>query len=70
MHCILRLKSFFSSSKFDQYIKVMEVGKTVTQKELKTKFIQLAKKYHPDTGSVKDANKFKAVLEAYRFLSD
>lgn len=40
----------------------MQLPKTSNIKELKPKFVELAKRYHPDTGEVKDASRFKSVL--------
>ncbi|MBR2216553.1 MAG: DnaJ domain-containing protein [Selenomonadaceae bacterium] len=51
---------------------VLEVAQTATKKEIKKSYYSLAKKYHPDhnQGDAKAAERFKAVGEAYRILSD
>jgi curved DNA-binding protein CbpA len=50
MYRILLNKVSFSLSKFDQHIRIMQLPKTATIKDVKPKFIELAKRYHPDTG--------------------
>ncbi len=51
---------------------VLGVETDVSESELKQKYRQLAKKYHPDLneGSEEAAEKFKEVSEAYAILSD
>ena len=51
---------------------VLEVASNATKKEIKKSYYKLAKKYHPDhnQGDAKAAERFKAVGEAYRILSD
>jgi DnaJ-class molecular chaperone len=61
---------FISSGKCNQYYKVLDVTPTATDKEIKAQFHKLAKQYHPDSGKYRDANKFKEILEAYKYLSD
>jgi len=57
---------------FIDYYKIMGVPKTATQKEIKTAYRKLARKYHPDLNqSSEDAEKkFKEVNEANQVLSD
>lgn len=53
------------------YYEVLGVGKTASKAEIKKKYRQLAKEYHPDRNSASDAEeKFKEVKEAYEVLSD
>ncbi len=53
------------------YYEVLGVSKTADEKEIKSAFRRLAKKYHPDLNKDKDApEKFKEVQEAYEVLSD
>lgn len=54
------------------YYSVLGVGKTASRKEIKQKYRELAKKYHPDLNKDdKDAAaNFQAVSEAYEVLSD
>ena len=53
------------------YYEVLGVSKTATDAEIKSAFRKLAKKYHPDVSTEKDAaEKFKECQEAYAVLSD
>ena len=53
------------------YYEVLGVSKSADEKEIKSAFRKLAKKYHPDLNKDKDApEKFKEVQEAYEVLSD
>lgn len=53
------------------YYEVLGVSKDATEKEIKSAFRKLAKKYHPDVSQEKDAEeKFKEAQEAYAVLSD
>ncbi len=53
------------------YYEVLGVGKTANDRELKTAFRKLARKYHPDVSKENGAEeKFKEAQEAYAVLSD
>lgn len=57
---------------FIDYYKIMGVSKTATEKEIKTAYRKLARKYHPDLNpDNKEAEKkFKEVNEAYEVLGN
>jgi molecular chaperone DnaJ len=52
--------------------KVLEVSNTASQAEIKTRFRNLALKYHPDRNknSEESKQKFMQIVEAYEVLSD
>lgn len=53
------------------YYGMLGVKKDASEKEIKTAYRKLAKKYHPDTNPDKEAErKFKEVSEAYGILGD
>ena len=54
------------------YYQILGVDKNASQDEIRTKFRELAKKYHPDvnSGSKEAEQKFKEIAEAYEVLSD
>lgn len=54
------------------YYEVLGVGKNATDKEIKTAYRKLAKKYHPDTAGDSESSKkrFEEIGEAYAILSD
>lgn len=53
------------------YYDILGVSKDASDKEIKSAFRKLAKKYHPDVSKEKDAEaKFKEAQEAYAVLSD
>jgi len=50
---------------------VLDVEKTVSARELKKAYRNLAKKFHPDTSDIPDADeRFKEISAAYSILSD
>ena len=57
---------------FRDYYATLGVPRTATEKEIKTSFRKLARKYHPDVNqNNKDAEaRFKEITEAYEVLGD
>ena len=60
--------------KFQDYYQTLGVGKNATEKEIKTAYRKLARKWHPDLHTDKDKaaaeEKFKQINEAYEVLND
>lgn len=53
------------------YYEVLGVDRNASEKEIKTAYKRLAKKYHPDVNKSADSgSKFKEIGEAYQVLSD
>jgi len=54
------------------YYKILGVSKTATEKEIKSSYRKLARKYHPDVnrGDKASEERFKEVSEAYEVLSN
>lgn len=53
------------------YYDILGVSKDASQDEIKSSYRKLAKKYHPDVSSEKDAEaKFKEIQEAYSVVGD
>lgn len=57
--------------KFKDYYEILGVKKGADEKEIKSAYRKLARKYHPDVNKEKGAQeKFKDINEAYEVLSD
>lgn len=57
--------------KFQDYYKILGVGRNADQAEIKKAYRKLARKYHPDVNKASNAEeKFKEVNEAYEVLKD
>ena len=59
---------------FQDYYEILGVGRNATEKEIKTAYRKLARKWHPDLHTAKDKDKaeekIKQINEAYEVLSD
>ena len=57
---------------FKDYFKVLGINRNATEKEIKSAFRQLARKFHPDLHPHDDEaeSEFKEINEAYEILSD
>ena len=56
--------------KYRDYYEILGVDKNASQKEIKSAYRKLAKKYHPDISQDPNATeKFQKINDAYDFLS-
>lgn len=57
---------------FKDYYKILGLSKTATEKEIKTAYRKLARKYHPDLnpGDKRAEDRIKSINEAYEVLGD
>lgn len=64
-------RKMLKESNLPNYYEILGVPNNATQKEIKTKFRQLVKKYHPDkTKDDQTAEKLAEINKAYEVLSD
>ncbi len=64
------MRSFASDNKKDFY-SALEVSRNASQADIKKKYFELAKKYHPDVNKTPEAKeKFAQINNAYETLSD
>uniref|UniRef100_UPI0037E8FBEB dnaJ homolog subfamily A member 3, mitochondrial-like n=1 Tax=Semicossyphus pulcher TaxID=241346 RepID=UPI0037E8FBEB len=73
--CRVACRSFHTSNRSankQDFYEVLGVSRTVSQKDIKKAYYQLAKKYHPDTNpdDPEAKEKFAKLAEAYEVLSD
>jgi DnaJ-class molecular chaperone len=59
-------------AEYKDYYKILEISKSADEKEIKSAYRKLARKFHPDVnpGNKNAEEKFKEVGEAYEVLSD
>ena len=56
---------------YKDYYEILGVKRDADEKEIKSAFRKLARKYHPDVNKTKEAEqKFKDINEAYEVLSN
>ena len=61
-----------ASDGFKDYFKILGVSRNATDKEIKSAFRKLARKFHPDLHphDKRAESEFKKINEAYEILSD
>ena len=61
-----------ASDGFKDYFKILGISRNATDKEIKTAFRKLARKFHPDLHPHDESaeSEFKEINEAYEILSD
>lgn len=63
------IKRGFSTTAHQDYYKTLGIDKSASQKDVKKKYYELVKRYHPDIDKNYEA-KFTQIVEAYNTLSD
>jgi len=63
------VKRGFSTTAHQDYYKTLGIDKSANQKDIKKKYYELVKRYHPDIDKKYEA-KFTQIVEAYNTLSD
>jgi curved DNA-binding protein len=58
------------SGKFQDHYEVLGIDPKASNETIQRAYTSLAKKFHPSSGESPDAEKFKALNEAYEVLSD
>jgi curved DNA-binding protein CbpA len=54
----------------DDYYKILGISPDADEKEIRTAYRRMARKYHPDAGEGSSAEAFRDVQDAYELLSD
>jgi len=67
-HVCLQCRRYVSTKTKTHY-EVLGVVKTASDKEIRSAYIDLSKKYHPDTAGSKSKKRFTEISEAYSVLS-
>ncbi len=57
-------------TRIKNYYKILGISPEASEEEIKKAYRQLAKKYHPDTGSGDEVEKFLEINEAFKTLID